>query len=41
MPLTDTVIRAAQPQSETVRMFDGDGLDLELALSGGKWWRLK
>ncbi|WP_165078322.1 MULTISPECIES: integrase arm-type DNA-binding domain-containing protein [unclassified Desulfovibrio] len=41
MPLTDTAIRTAKPQTKTVRMFDGGGLYLELAPSGGKWWRLK
>ena len=41
MPLTDTAIRAAKPQNKTVRLFDGGGLYLELAPSGGKWWRLK
>ena len=41
MPLTDTAIRSAKPQSKTVKMFDGGGLYLELAPNGGKWWRLK
>ena len=41
MPLTDTAIRSAKPQNKTVKMFDGGGLYLELAPSGGKWWRLK
>ncbi|MDL2279582.1 integrase arm-type DNA-binding domain-containing protein [Desulfovibrio sp. OttesenSCG-928-G11] len=41
MPLTDTSIRSAKPQSKAVKMFDGGGLYLEVAPSGGKWWRLK
>lgn len=41
MPLTDTAIRAAKPQNKPVRMFDGGGLYLEVAPSGGKWCRLK
>ena len=41
MPLTDTAIRSAKPQNKTVKMFDGGGLYLELAPTGGKWWRLK
>lgn len=41
MPLTDTAIRSAKPQSRTVKMFDGGGLYLELSPNGGKWWRLK
>ncbi|HKB59530.1 MAG TPA: integrase arm-type DNA-binding domain-containing protein [Gallionellaceae bacterium] len=41
MPLTDTAIRNAKPAEKPVRMFDGGGLYLEVAPSGGKWWRLK
>ncbi|KIF81279.1 tyrosine-type recombinase/integrase [Noviherbaspirillum autotrophicum] len=41
MPLTDTAIRNAKPVEKAVRMFDGGGLYLEIAPSGGKWWRLK
>ncbi|MBN8888511.1 MAG: integrase arm-type DNA-binding domain-containing protein [Rudaea sp.] len=41
MPLTDTAIRQAKPTTKTRRMFDGGGLYLEIAPSGGKWWRLK
>lgn len=39
--LTDTAIRKAKPADKTRRMFDGGGLYLEVAPSGGKWWRLK
>jgi integrase len=41
MPLTDTAIRSAKPADRPKKMFDGGGLYLEVAPSGGKWWRLK
>jgi integrase len=41
MALTDTAIRAAKPTDKPYRLFDGGGLYLEVAPSGGKWWRLK
>jgi integrase len=41
MPLTDTAIRNAKPGDKPVRMYDAGGLYLEIAPSGGKWWRLK
>jgi integrase len=41
MPLTDTAIKNAKPGAKPVKLFDGGGLYLELAPSGGKWWRLK
>lgn len=41
MPLTDAAIRKAKRTAKPVRMFDGGGLYLEVAPSGGKWWRLK
>ena len=41
MSLTDTAIRSAKPQNKAVKLFDGGGLYLEIAPSGGKWWRLK
>ena len=41
MPLTDTAIRTAKPTDKAVKLFDGGGLYLEIAPSGGKWWRLK
>jgi len=41
MPLTDTAIKAAKPGSKPLRLFDSGGLYLELAPSGGRWWRLK
>lgn len=41
MPLTDVLIKTAKPGPKPVRLFDGGGLYLEVAPSGGKWWRLK
>lgn len=41
MKLSDTTIRNAKPGAKPVRMFDGGGLYLEVAPSGGKLWRLK
>ncbi len=41
MPLTDSAARNAKPAAKTVRMFDRDGLYLEISPRGGKWWRLK
>ncbi|AGK46827.1 phage integrase family protein [Burkholderia thailandensis MSMB121] len=41
MPLTDTAIKNAKPADKPMRLFDGGGLYLEIAPSGGKWWRLK
>lgn len=39
--LTDTKIRAFKTPEKTKKVFDGDGLYLELSPAGGKWWRLK
>ncbi|WP_244746211.1 tyrosine-type recombinase/integrase [Paraburkholderia terricola] len=41
MPLTDVAIRAAKPADKPLRLFDADGLYLEVAPAGGKWWRFK
>ena len=41
MPLTDATIRSAKPGEKPIRLFDSGGLYLEVAPSGGKWWRLK
>jgi len=41
MALSDTSIRKAKPSSKMQRIFDGGGLYLEIAPTGGKWWRLK
>jgi hypothetical protein len=41
IPLTATAVKNAKPQSKPKRLFDGGGLYLEVAPSGGKWWRFK
>jgi len=41
MKLSDTAIRKAKPSEKPTRLFDGGGLYLEVATSGGKLWRLK
>lgn len=41
MPLTNTTIRNAKSGEKAIRLFDGGGLYLEVAPSGGKWWRFK
>lgn len=41
MPLTNTAIQRAKPAAKSMRLFDEKGLYLEVAPSGGKWWRLK
>lgn len=41
MPLTDKQIKALKPEAKARKYFDGGGLYLEVAPSGGKWWRLK
>jgi integrase len=41
MPLTDTAVRSAKPAAKPLKLFDGGGMYLEVAPSGGKWWRLK
>jgi hypothetical protein len=41
MPLTEIAVRKAKAAAKPTRLFDGGGLYLELAPSGGKWWRLK
>lgn len=41
MSLTDTAIRKAKPTDKPQRLFDGGGLYLEIAPSGGKLWRWK
>lgn len=39
--LTDTKLRKAKPTAKRQRLWDGGGLYLEVAPTGGKWWRLK
>lgn len=41
-PLTDVIIKNAKPKADKpLRMYDQRGLYLEIAPSGGKWWRWK
>src|ERR1035437_3481050 len=39
--LTDIAIRTAKPKDKSYRLFDGDGLYLEIYVSGSKLWRWK
>ncbi len=41
MPLSDSSIRTSKPRQKPYKLFDGGGLYLEVAPSGGRWWRLK
>jgi len=41
MALTDEQIINAQPRTKEYKLFHGSGLYVEIATSGGKWWRLK
>lgn len=41
MPLTDKAVLAAKPKEKNYRLYDRDGLYLEVSTTGGKWWRLK
>ena len=40
-PLTDTAIKQAKPKDKTYRLYDRDGMYLEISPAGGKHWRLK
>lgn len=39
--LTDAAVRRAKSGAHPIRLFDGGGMYLEVAPSGGKWWRHK
>ena len=41
MSLTDTKLRNLKATERPKRVFDGDGLYIELRPNGGKWWRFK
>ena len=41
MPLTEIAVRNAKARAKPARLFDAGGLYLEIAPSGGKWWRFK
>ena len=40
MPLTDPDVRNAKPGEKAKKISDSGGLYVEVAPSGGKWWRL-
>lgn len=41
MPLSDTSLRAAKPAEKPYRLYDTNGLYVEVTTAGGKLWRLK
>lgn len=41
MPLSDTALRAAKPADKPYRLYDTNGLYVEVTTAGGKLWRLK
>lgn len=41
MKLTDKTVKAAQPRDKLYRIFDGEGLYLEIHPNGSKYWRMK
>ena len=41
MPLTDVQAHTAKPREKTYKLTDGNGLYLQVAPAGGKWWRFK
>lgn len=41
MPLTDNAIKALKPKEKRYKVFDGQGLHLEIQTSGTKVWRIK
>lgn len=41
MSLKDIIVRNAKPRSKKYKMFDGDGLYLEVLPTGAKYWRMK
>lgn len=41
MALTDVTIKSAKPREKAYKLSDSGGLYIEIAPSGGKWWRYK
>lgn len=41
MALSDTSIRNAKPANKAYKLYDSDGLFIQINPKGGKWWRLK
>ena len=41
MTLTQVKINATKPGHKRIRLFDGQGLYLEVMPAGNRWWRFK
>lgn len=41
MALSDTSIRNSKPAEKPYKLYDSDGLFIQVTPSGGRWWRLK
>src|SRR5947209_20267064 len=41
MTLKDVTVRNAKPKKKRYKLFDGEGLYLEVLPAGGRYWRLK
>ena len=41
MPLTNTEIQNIKPGEKSKKIYDSEGLYLEVSPKGGRWWRLK
>ncbi len=41
MSLTQAQVKSTKPGNKPIKLFDGRGLYLEVAPSGGRWWRFK
>ena len=41
MSLSDSAIRNAKPTNKVFKMYDQQGLFIQITPSGGKWWRFK
>jgi integrase len=40
MALTVTAVRNTKPEKKPLRLYDSDGMYLEITPAGGRWWRL-
>ena len=41
MALTNTTIQNAKPAEKPYKLYDTDGLFMQVTPAGGKWWRFK
>jgi hypothetical protein len=41
MALTNTAIQNAKPAEKPYKLYDTDGLFMQVTPAGGKWWRFK